>query len=152
MGWLEKAGLSIYLISKQIFIPGGVFRWPQKLHGDVIKNRYFFVLNISPDSDELVILVTPTTEITKIYKFNYHGDIVKISKSDYNSLEKECVVNCSDPIKRTREQILRAIKKQEVDLLPPIPIELLNTLRETLLQSIKVSDDIKNLVCEEEDD
>ena len=45
---------------------------------------------------------------------------------------------------------MQAITKQEVELLPPIPNALLKTLRDTLVQSIKVSDDIKNLVCEEE--
>ncbi len=150
MGWLERAGLSIDFIGKQIFVPGGAFRWPQKLNGNVTKSRYFFVLNISPDSDEVVILVTPTTEIKKTYRCNFYGDIVKISMSDYSSLEKECVVNCSSPFKYSREQILQAIEKQEVELLPPIPSDLLKTLRDSLVQSIKVSDEIKSLVLEEE--
>lgn len=150
MGWLERAGLSIDFVGEHIFVPGGAFRWPQELHGNVTKNRYFFILNISPDSDDLIILVTPTTEIQKTYKFNYHGDIIKISNLDYDSLEEECVVNCSNPIEKSREEILQAIKKQEVELLPPIPSDLLKTLRNTLVQSIKVSDNIKSLVWEED--
>ena len=54
------------ILIKTILVPGGAFRMAYAFRdGEPEKYRYFFVLNKSPESSEVILVSTATTQVEK---------------------------------------------------------------------------------------
>lgn len=134
----------------QLAVPGGAFRYDFQFTDEGQKFRFFFVLNRNPQEDDILVLVTATTKITKARKRVRRRNLVAISPGDYDSLSTDSVVDCSSPLIYPKQKIVEAIKKKQVIFLPPLPTGVLQNLRTALLSATTVSPEIKRLVAGDE--
>ncbi len=110
-------------------------------------SRYYFVLNIDPQTDTALVLFTSTT------KFEDHrncvgGDNVHIvlSKEDYSEFEESCLICCDRPIVINKTKLENSLGKQHYRLLQPLPLPVLNKLLQGVLNSPVVAGDVKKMV------
>lgn len=52
-------------IAEQVIVPGGAFRARVQFRDEGMKERYLFVLNKSPQSDDDLVIATATTQIDR---------------------------------------------------------------------------------------
>ncbi len=110
-------------------------------------NNFYFVLNVDPKSDTVLVLVTSTTDFWR-HEACEGGDEVHISLSpiDYEELTANCVVCCNLPQKILKSKLERELSSRKYILLKPLPVGLLNNILKGIEKSPVVSSDIKELV------
>ncbi len=147
--------LSKYLppnvVKQCIFVQGGAFRRKWEYGGEGQKWRYFFVLNKSPQDDDHLILVTCTTKVRKTFKKFCCTSLVRVTRAEYDSLEKESVINCSLPEMKPRDYILAAIEKGEVTVLSPLPEDVMKRILKAVETASTISPKVKRLVLGSDD-
>src|SRR5512133_1485229 len=77
------------------------FSYGSSSNGSTTKNRYFIVMNVDPKNDTAIILITPTTQVQKKYKFVddrgiSRDTIVEIKTGECAALTKDCAFNCNE--------------------------------------------------------
>jgi hypothetical protein len=111
------------------------------------KERFYFVLNVDPQTDTVLVLVTSTTDFWR-HEACGGGDEVHInlSPSDYDELTANCLVCCNLPQKILKSKLEKELASRKYILLKPLPAELLNDILNGIEKSSVVSSDIKELV------
>ena len=135
------------IIEKFTLVPGGAYRRIYKRYGTKPpKKRYLFILNKSPQDDDVLITVTATTQITKTVRHSYVKALVFVKPEEYSVLEEESVINCTLPGEGSKADLLKAIQNEEVEPLAPLPNSILERCQEAIKATPTASPKIKRLV------
>jgi hypothetical protein len=130
---------------KGILTQGGAFK--AQLSINPSKARYYFILNVDPQTDTVLVLVTSTTDFFS-HKSCSGGDSVHVnlSRQDYNELTANCLICCDRPRKMSKSTLEKELKNQKYTLLKPLPKAVLGRILAGIEKSPVVSSDIKELV------
>ena len=110
------------LIESTVLIRGGAFRqWHQFPTDAKKKERYFFVVNFDPKTDEVLLLYTATTQIADREAHRRSEVLVKVSPKEYHELGANSVIDCESLIKRDRKELIKQISNKEVTPLDALP-------------------------------
>lgn len=115
------------------------------------KNRYFAVLNRSPKTDALLVLITSTTQIAKRKEFIQRAGIsertlVPVSPSEYPTFTVECVFNCNDVIEVSMEDLIRKVEDNGSMNYPKLPDTVLAKIIIGINESPRISPAMKKLL------
>jgi hypothetical protein len=102
-------------IEREVLVRGGAFRMRHQYAAEGSKNRYFFILNYSPQTDEILVVVTTTTQ--------KHADAVPVLKKDYSELDQDSgvVFFGGNPMFVKRTELLSKIRRKEIQPLSRLP-------------------------------
>lgn len=135
---------------RAIFAQGGAFKAKLAEDGGT-KFRYYFVLNIKPKTDSLIVLSTSTTQFEEHKNCDGGDDVhIPLSPKDYKEFTKSCLICCNRPRSFSKASLERQLKSQKYDLLSPLPDELLQKILRGIAKSKVVSPKIKRMVLPEE--
>lgn len=93
------------LLLRSLLQRGAGFKAEYECLNEGPKPRFFFVANLSPETDDKLILFTSTTQEEK--RRAHHGSradevLVVLEPSTYPDISQRCVIDCESPVKRTR--------------------------------------------------
>jgi len=137
-------------IQKAIFVPGGAFRKKHEYRDEGQKKRFFFILNESPEKDDRLILVTPTTKIKERKQRRSAEVLVEITPQDYFPLQSNSVIDCESCLVQRKDLIEEQIRRHEIEPLQPVPQTILDHLRRAVSFSKTLAPIDKRLVLGEE--
>lgn len=148
-------GLPPDVFEMYILRPGGAFRSPHRFASDPqAKDRYWLVLNLRPQEDEELVLVTPTTKVERRREARGRWGrdaLVDLTPEEYPALEQACVVDCNSLVVWSRDELRRRVVGNEVQYLDPLPDPVLSRLRTAVASARQVPARIKRLVIREEE-
>jgi hypothetical protein len=129
---------------RAILTQGGAFKG--KLGKDSYL-RFYFVLNISPEIDKVLILSTSTTAF-ELHRSCPGGDEVHIpiGPRDYESFTQDCLICCNRPHVIEKELLRKKLTSQEYEILPQLPPNILDRILSGIAKSPVVAPAIKKLV------
>ena len=112
------------------------------------KNRYFIVVNRNPKDDVILIMLTPTTKISKTEAFAKRNDIdpktiVKISSGEHRIFTKDSVFNCNEAFDVKMSDLIRKIDENGSMNYPKISKKIIKQLVEGIKESKSVLPGIK---------
>ena len=114
-------------------------------------DRFFIVLNVNPKTDQVLILVTPTTKIANqqeyIKRVGEDSDtLVTILPSDFRKLSTESVVNCNSVHEKTLSALIESIEEGGKTFFDKLPRNVVDSLVRGVLKSKQVSNEHKELL------
>ena len=129
-----------------VLIQGGAFKARIDSFNDPYP-RYYFVLNINPQNDEVLVLSSSTTDF-RSHENCESGDVVHIclTKEDYEEFTKPCIICCDRPKKISKAVLEAELESKGFSLLRAFPESSLQQVLEGILKSKVVTGDIKALV------
>jgi hypothetical protein len=129
---------------RAILTQGGAFKG--KLWKDTYP-RFYFVLNINPDIDKVLILSTSTTAF-ELHRSCPGGDEVHIpvGPRDYSSFTQDCLICCNRPKEIEKDLLRKKLNSQGYEILPQLPQGLLDKILSGIAKSSVVAPAIKKLV------
>ena len=129
--------------------PGSVFYFVEEaLSSD--DPHYFIVLNHHPLTDDILVLVCSSSQISKVKarvkRRNFpQSTVVELLKSEYPDFTKDSIVDCNEVFPRTIAQLVEKLRHGELRLKTIMESGLVDKLRQAVLDSPKVKNDqIKN--------
>lgn len=111
--------------------------------------HYFIVLNKTPTGDAFLVLVNATSQIEKIEKRwrRFPHTVVKITKAEYPAFTKdESIIDCNSVTKHSIDEIVEMLQSGRLKHKPEIPIAIVEKLREAVLASLVVENNVKELL------
>ncbi len=130
---------------KGILTQGGAFK--AQLSINPSKARYYFILNVNPKTDNVLVLVTSTTDFFSHKSCaGADGVHINLSPKDYSELTANCLVCCDRPRKMAKSILERELRNQKYELLKPLPKSVLDGILAGIEKSPVVTSDIKDLV------
>lgn len=108
--------------------------------------RYYFVLNLSPETDTLLVLLTSTTRFME-HRNCLGGDDVHVHfyKGDY-VFEDHCLICCDRPQKPPKSLVEAKLRSQKYELLESMPPDILQKVLDGISNSPVVEGDTKAMV------
>lgn len=111
-------------------------------------NRFFIVLNLNPNIDEVLILTTITKKIDKKREYIKRigedpSTLVLISASDFPNLSQKSVVDCNNIHQITLKELIDKIKNDGKTFSHKLPKTIIDALVSGVLKSRQVSSEIK---------
>jgi len=109
---LSEAASATRLVLQTILVRGGAFKAKYECFDEGQKDRFFVVANAKPVSDELLMLFTATTQITKRKKYHRNRAdlvLVPLDPDTYDGVTEKCVLDCEFPIKRKRSDFIKHV-------------------------------------------
>lgn len=138
-------------VLKAILKQGGAFKASHEFRDEGQKERYFFVANRSPASDELIVLLTPTTQIDK--RRRHHREradlvLVAVGPSDYVDIARPSVIDCESPIRWPRATFEAQALAGKYKPLPALPTAIFVRILAAISESRTLSLMEKRLILE----
>lgn len=114
-------------------------------------DRFLIVLNANPKTDEILVLVTITKQVShqREYIRRIGEDattLVQISKSDFSRLSAESIVNCNNTYEKTLGDLIDEIEKGGKIFFDKLPKNIVGSLVCGVLMSKQVPQDHKRLL------
>jgi hypothetical protein len=127
-----------------ILTQGGAFK--TKLPKDSYE-RFYFILNHSPQDDTIIVLSTSTTQF-ELHRNCPGGDDVHLplSPNDYKPFYKECLICCNWINSYPKESILKLLKSCKFEILPPLPLDIIEKIKLGVAKSPRIPPKIKNII------
>lgn len=128
--------------------PGSVFYFVETTFASR-EPHYFIVLNQTPDTDELIVLVCSSSKIERVKervrrRHWPESTLVEITKAEYDDFSEDTsIINCNYVMTRPIEQIIEKRKKEELKCKKIMDMALVDTLRKGVWDSPKVSKELK---------
>jgi len=130
--------------------PGRVYLFKADHHKGS-KLHYHVIVNTDPSSDERIVMVTATS-ISLKHMDDYWSNLVKLgvivqaTSEDADFIQHPTLFRCDEPIVLTKQQINNKISEGLLIQKEAVPEKLLTRLRDGLLNSDTVEEEIKKLV------
>ena len=136
----------VKLIESSLLVQGGAFRMEHEFKDEGPKLRYFFVLNCSPNDDEVILIKTTTTQIDRRTEISGKEFVIQISPDEYQELKALSAVDCTtiDPIDKS--SFLRKIEEKKIIPLPALPKPILEKIIHALSKSPKIEQKHKQMI------
>ncbi len=110
-------------------------------------HRYYFVLNIDPETDTVLVLCTSTTQFEDHRNCREGDDVhINLSPQDYSGFTERCIICCDRPQCYKKTILERILKTQRWELLAPLPQTILDKILQGILKSPVVEGYIKKMV------
>lgn len=128
---------------------GAVFRMRYAFDAEKPKYRYFIVMNQSPTTDPIILLLSPTTQLEKkdrLYAKSDFTPLVWMHPNDYPELETLCVVDCRASRKFDRAELLEMMGKKGFVFLKPLPDFLLQRIIDVMVHDRTIPNSVKRII------
>ena len=132
---------------KSTIKPGAVYYFSdEELSSD--EPHYFIVLNHTPLTDEVVLLVCSSSQIEKVKRRIQRRalpatTIVEITPDEYPGFTKDSIINCNTIFRKKLELIIERLRQGSLKLKPVMDTALVEKLRAAALQSPEIEEEIK---------
>ena len=115
------------------------------------KNRYFVVLNRSPKTDTVLLLVTSTTQIQKKKEFVRRvgiseKTIVEVKAGEHSVFTADSAFNCNDVFEVKMSDLIRKIKENGSMNYPKVSNALFKKIADGVSASPQISQALKELM------
>ena len=114
--------------------------------GEGLKNRFFFVLNLSPQNDNDLVIVTATTKIKGREACRRPEVLVKLSRKEYHELDADSVIDCESAEPWPKATLLKSIGGKNVQPLSPLPPPVMRRIADAVLACKTLSTVTKRMV------
>jgi len=128
--------------------PGSVYYFPEKSFSSQAP-YYFIVLNYSPLTDEVLLLVCSSSQIEKVRRRRRHLPIetlVDIGNHEYSCFTVDSIVDCNNVFPKPIDELIRKRGLGELDLKGEMAIEIVEKLRAGVLASPLVNEELKDIL------
>jgi hypothetical protein len=138
------------VLEQFLLVEGGAFRARYRFENDTsAKHRYWFILNLAPRDDDVLVLVTPTTSIQR--RRDARGSrlanaLVDLTPQDHPGLACDCIVDCNSLVPWTKAELRSHIDANAVTPMDPLSREVLARLRHAVSFASVPSTRLKSLV------
>src|SRR3972149_464148 len=131
----ERLGdyLPSHIIESQIFVEGGAFLKKKHQFGNESpKSRCFFILNKTPQKDNEIITVHPTTQIEGRKAARPPEVLVEIKAGEFDAIKQDSIVDCDSYKVWNKSHIRAGIKDRTIEALHRLPSEILGKLKKAV--------------------
>ena len=133
------------LVEKHLWVQGGAFRRDWQFKSEGVKWRYFFILNKAPRQDDVLLVVTATTQIEKTVQ-RFGPAVVVVNPDEYGSLERASAINCAMPYEKGKEELVEAIRQGQIFVMSPLPDSVLQRVLKAVETATTISPKQKALI------
>ena len=118
---------------------------------EVVKNRFFIVLNSNPKNDTLILLTTVTSQVEKvrkrvIIKSQSPMTCVELSPSDCPLLSTESAIDCNEVVEVSRKDLAARIDNGGEFFFEKLPQTVIQKIKSGVMASTLVSQENKTKV------
>ena len=113
--------------------------------------HFFVVLNIDPHADDFLVLVVTTSKVDSVRRRSNNlppNTLVEISPSEYSDphFTLQSIVDCNHWFRVTKNELLQKLQASLAWEKTPLPSNILKKLREGMLASPLIEDEIKDML------
>ena len=130
---------------KGIFVQGGAFK--AKLIGNDYP-RYYFVLNYTPSSHDIVLITTSTTSFDshRVCGDEFH---IPVSVDEYSEFTKNCMIClCGNNIRKIPyNKFLEIVGSGDFEMLTKLPDNLMQKIISSVRKNKVIETKIKKMIC-----
>jgi hypothetical protein len=137
------------VIEEQVLVRGGAFRMEYQFGTEGRKRRFFFILNLDPRSDQVLVVATATTKIEARRACRPPEVLVELTRRDCPDLDQDSLIDCSSAQPWPRDQLIHGIAGKSVQPLNPLPATVVDRLAKAVGAAKTLSPKIKRLVLRE---
>jgi hypothetical protein len=133
---------------KAILKPGSVFYFDDAALSSS-EPHFFIVINKTPISDHLLLLVCSSTKIakTKYRSLNYPpSTLVEVSPSEYPDFSQDSIIDCNRVFPRSVQQLINKLSDGKLKLKSEMPGKIVILLRQGVLDSPLVEEALKRII------
>lgn len=126
--------------------PGSVyyFRHEDFLHST---DRHFFaVINIDPTIEQIILLVCASTRKFKVVARSTDlppQTLVRVEPSQYSGFIYSSIFDCNSVYTDSLENLIQRLKNKQLELKPEIDMQIVEQLRQGVLDSPKITGRVK---------
>lgn len=139
------------VIIKSILKPGVVFYFPEESYRSK-KSHFYVVLNINPNSDELLLMVCASSKIVERESARSESKIpvetlVFAGPEDCKFLKKKSVFDCNSPLVRSVTELIKKYNEGNLKIVKEtIPNSIMEKLRNGIIKSPLLTNYHRNFV------
>jgi len=118
------------------------------------KQRRFFILNQLPQEDDRIIIVNATTKIQRREKARRRQPkvLVRIPAGTRDYIPEDSIIDCESYAIWHKNKFKGMVKNGQIELLAPLPSEIMDKLYKAISHSRTISDLDSRLVFSENND
>ena len=126
--------------------PGSVYYFR---HEDFLRSsdpHYFVVINIDPTIEQIILLVCASTKISKVVARSGNlppQTLIKVKPSQYPGFPHTSIFDCNYFYPDSIENLVQRLASKQLELKPEMDIQLVEQLRQGVLDSPLIADRIK---------
>lgn len=113
------------------------------------KQHNYIVININPSKDTVILLVCSSSQIDKTRKRRKYcpsETLVEITPNQYPGFSKKSIIDCNDVSERSIEEIADMLSRRKLQTKPVMGLRLIKKLRQGVILSNLISNEIKALL------
>lgn len=134
---------------KSAIKPGSVYYFPEVTFSST-EPHYFIVLNHSPLTDSLLVLVCASSQIDKVKHRRRNcpaSTLVEVTPAEYSSFtEPLTMIDCNSIHEYTIDDLVSRRERSELRFKPEMSAELVDSLRRAVIASPVVTGKIKAML------
>ena len=111
--------------------------------------HYFIVINIDPLTDNVLLLLCAHSKVEQIKRIRSHlhpGTTIEIGHQTYNDFKQPSIIDCNNVFQKTIKELKEKFKNGELRIKKIMPIEIIEELREAVIESVMVERFIKDML------
>jgi hypothetical protein len=127
---------------------GSVYYFPEDTFSSTVRH-FFIVLNSSPATDRVLLLVCSSSRIEAVKRRRRHQPsqtIVEIAKTEYADFTVNSIVDCNTIIPKTISELASKLNSRELLCKTVMDASIVEKLRQGVLVSPLVADEHKDLL------
>ena len=112
------------------------------------ESHFFVVVNREPITTKLLLLTIVTSKVDKVKLRNRERlhTIVEISPKEYDEFKMLSAVDCNVVLEKPLSELAGLVKRKEVRYHKDLPPEIFTKLKNAILSSPLVADELKSLL------
>jgi hypothetical protein len=128
---------------------GGSVYYLQDRHLSSAEPHYFVVLNMTPHEDSYLVFAITSSKVETVLRRRVGlpvESLIEISPSEYSEFTLQSIGDCNSHFRVTKQELLQKLQTGLAWEKKPLPVNLLNKLRQGMLASPLIEDEIKDLL------
>ena len=128
--------------------PGSVYYFADPCLSPSEEPHFFIVINLDPLGDNILLLVCSHSKVEHIKRMRriHPGTTVEIDPSIYKEFKALSIVDCNVVFQKSIDELNEKYKGGKLRFKTVIPIEIIEKLREAVLESVVVERYIKEML------
>lgn len=111
--------------------------------------HYFVVLNSNPSTSEFLVLLVASSRVDKVKRRRNDlpaSTLVEITPADYSEFSQQSIIDCNQCFRFSRQELLNKLQQRVATEKTPMPKEVVKKLREGIIVSPLIENEIKDMV------
>jgi len=111
--------------------------------------HYFVVLNSNPSANEFLVLIVASSKVETVKRRRKNlpeSTLVEIAPTDYSEFSQQSIIDCNQCFRFSRQELLNKLQQRVANEKKPIPEDIVDKLRQGILASPLIENEIKEMV------